>query len=237
MAVSATLSSTPSTGPSLPSTALTKRALVVTGAEATKIRRLPLSTELRDGTDSGPMVDPAIIERAKTEGFQIGYTDGHAAGLETAERAAAAGEAERFRRIATAVDALKAATEDLREREALDLTGVEDLVLDMALALAEEVLGAELQLRSDAGLLAVRRALALAPVLGEIALHLNPEDAAALEDTAPELIAGTREHRIVADPSIAKGDCIGVVGSCRIDAQLAPALDRARQALFGGDER
>ena len=44
---------------------------------------------------------------------------------------------------------------------------------------------------------------------------------------------GREPFTIVADPSVERGGCIVEVGASQIDAQLAPALERMREALFG----
>jgi flagellar assembly protein FliH len=97
-----------------------------------------------------------------------------------------------------------------------------------AFTLAEAVVGRELALAVNPGRDAVARALALSPDGVELTLRLNPDDAAVLD--ADSLPAG-RAVTVIADATLAAGDCVADAGWSHIDARIGTALDRVRAVL------
>jgi flagellar assembly protein FliH len=168
----------------------------------------------------GPVAADPVVEAAA--GYQAGYEEGLATG-----RAAAAAEARAAAaRLERAVSAVSAAAAELARRQALALAALEDTIAAAAFELAAAVVGREVALAANPGVDAVARALALAPSGVAAVARLHPEDAACV--TAPESV------RVLADPAVEPGGCVIEVGDCRIDAQLGPALARARAALLDG---
>ena len=85
--------------------------------------------------------------------------------------------------------------------------------------------------RSPTGAVATRSrgALALAPVHGDVVARLHPADIAVLGD--PATLSPGRVLAIVPDPSLSPGDCVVDVASCRVDARISAAIERAREVL------
>lgn len=178
----------------------------------------------------------AVRENAREEGFRAGYTDGMAAGRADAEvaanreRAAAAHEAERRQQaLAGALDLLASAARRLQETAEDAFPTIASDTARAAFELATALIGRELQLASDPGADAVRRALESAPSNTTVVLRLNPADAAALAEV--EELARGRDIEIVADPAMASGDCEADAGATHIDARLSAAVDRVRKVL------
>lgn len=180
--------------------------------------------------DLGPVgmarLDPARIEEAVAEGHAAGF----AAGKAEADRAHARLAADYEARLAAVVHRSEAAVAEL-------LASVQEMAdasaratASAAFEIAEAIVGRELALAAEPGADAVARALALAPERAELELHLHPTDAAAL---APDQLSPHRTVTVVPDPAVAIGDCVADTGWTRIDAQVAPALERVRAVLEG----
>lgn len=158
------------------------------------------------------------------EGLRTGYHDGEAAALEDVRTD-----------VAFALTALHGAIEDLHRRDALGADHLSATTVDLALGIAEAVLGRELSASTTAGRDALARALALAPDRGAAVARLHPDDLHVLHtaDVALAEITGGREIELVPDPSLRRGDCILDVGAARVDARIEPALERVRAQLLG----
>jgi flagellar assembly protein FliH len=171
------------------------------------------------------VVNPELVEGAMRDGFTAGhtegYTSGYADGLE-AGRAHAAKLAGRVQRLSVAADALAT-------RETTARAEIEDQVVATAIDIAAAILGNQPSQPGELAQGAIARALALAPEQGLVKARLNPADVAAIGDAAP--IATGRMLELVADSSIAPGDCIVEVGACRVDARISTALERVREVL------
>jgi flagellar assembly protein FliH len=130
---------------------------------------------------------------------------------------------------------LMAACDRLRALEAECRTGADDLVVTLALALAERILHAE-TLRDPAAILGVvRGALALVPAPDEVVIRIHP-DAAALVQAHREALrdAGPTGSvlRIVGDSTVAGGGCLVETPHAVIDATFPAQLAEARRRLL-----
>lgn len=179
-------------------------------------------------TASGPL-PPSVAaaarragEDAYAEGLQRGYEDGRIAAVADAQAD-----------LSFALTALHAAIEDLHRRDTLGLATMADETVALALAIAESVIGREIDAAIDPGRDALARALALAPDRGAAIARFHPEDLARLGDVAP--IAGGREVSLLADPLVERGGCVLDVGPARVDAQISPALARIRAELSSAE--
>jgi flagellar assembly protein FliH len=167
-------------------------------------------------------------ESGRREGFETGRREGREAGMAEAH---AAVEAAVAARVSAALAALDDAHAVLRQTDAVALADIERDVVDLAVGLAEAIVGHEVAAATDPGADALRRALQLAPSRGTAVARLAPADIERLAEVAT--IAPGRAVEIVPDPSIASGGCIVEVGSTQVDATVDGALDRARAVLLG----
>jgi len=224
---------------------LAARSAVLRGT-ATAARPAFLDTELGrvDSLVAPTVADDAVVDcsdearaagyatgyvEGHREGMAIGYADGHRAGQ--TEAAAAEVDAARVREVSvrSALDALLAAAAACNERQAVAWSDIEHQVVDLVFELTEALLGRELAHVSTPGRDALARALALMGDRGNVVARLHPDDVEALDDVA-DLVPG-RTITIVADPGIERAGCVVEAGAMRVDAQLGPALDRAKRAL------
>jgi flagellar assembly protein FliH len=186
----------------------------------------PLEAEL---PGPAPVIDPVAAEAQVRRGYDDGYQAGLVEGLASGRAAMAAESAAAVARLEAAAGALAAAAADLRHRQALELTGLEDALARAAVDLASAIIGRELEVSASPGADALARALALVPAGSSAVARLHPADAAVLAE-AP--LDGAGALTVIPDPAVEPGGCILEVGDSRIDAQLGSALDRVRSALL-----
>ncbi len=171
------------------------------------------------------------IARMRDEGYRDGYEDGLAAAAEHIELAIADHRraADRFARASTAVEA---AADGLERRDRVGITELEREAVDLAVALATEIIGRELATTEQPVLDALRRAAGLLPDRGAPTLRVHPDDDDSVREAiAAEPVGWTAAAEVVADPTVERGGCIVDVGACRIDAQIGPAIERLRAVL------
>jgi flagellar assembly protein FliH len=173
----------------------------------------------------GIVVSPELVESARQEGyaagFEEGYGAGYAHGIDDAHR--------HVELLANLVEQLGREADAFAARETTARNEIEEQIAAAAMQIAEVLVGHELAQPDERGRDAIARALALAPVHGDVTARLNPADIALLGD--PATLAPGRVLAIVADPSLTPGDCIVDVASCRIDARISAAIERAREVL------
>jgi flagellar assembly protein FliH len=171
------------------------------------------------------VVSPELVESARQEGYTAGFEEGYAAGythgIDDARR--------HVDLLGQLVQKLGHEAEALAGRQATSAIDIEEQVVAAALRIAEVIVGHELAQPDDHGRDAIARALALAPVHGDVTVRLHPADIAVMSDPA-ELAPG-RVLVIVSDPSLSPGDCIVDVAACRIDARVGAAIQRAHEVM------
>src|SRR5205085_9379880 len=109
--------------------------------------------------------------------------------------------------------------------EATAAVDIESEVVCAAFEIARVLVGHELEHSASVGNDAIARALQVAPTEGVIVARLHPAIVGMVD---PEAAAPGRTLRVVADPTLAPGDCVVDVNGCHIDARLDAALDRVR---------
>jgi flagellar assembly protein FliH len=191
---------------------------------ANPVQRADLAT-VSARSARGIVVSPELIESARQEGYTAGFEEGYGAGypsgIEDARR--------HVELLGQLVERLGGEADALAAREATARSQIEDQVVAVAMQIAEVIVGHRLEQPDGRGRDAIARALALAPAHGDVTARLHPADIAVLGDAGT--IAPGRTLVIVADPSLTPGDCVVDVASCRIDARISAALERAREVL------
>jgi len=204
------------------------------------------ATAARFGVDlrRAAPIDSAPVERAKRDARTAGYAEGWAQGQRAAaveaaaaaERARAVEQAHEQRRaaaLAQAVNALGRAVTGLETQLMPTLQELQEAVLAHAFELAEAIVGRALDDPEGRGADALRRAMATAPEQGEIVVSLHPDDYRNLVGTATDADYnyGGRPVHLRPDPALRPGDAVAETGSTTVDASIAAAVQRAREAL------
>lgn len=158
------------------------------------------------------------------EGRNDGYAEGYATGLAEGGRRAQDEADQRWAGLSDRVDAVLAA----QDRRIGELAGE---VLELAVELAGLVVGHQVATSADPGADALRRAVAAAPPGPPLLARLHPDDLERLAVDVEGLAPGRRLD-VVADPSVATGDCRIEAGPTVVDASLGAALARVRAVLL-----
>ena len=174
---------------------------------------------------------------AKAAGYARGYASGYGAGQRKAAEilqaqqeqisAAAAAQAQYAQaQLEDTLNSMYAAVRALEERDGLVLSELAETLTDVALQIAEAVLGAEITDAGKRARTALRRALAAPEELQVNAVRMNPDDIAALD------AAGIQAPvPIEADMSLAPGDAIALLPEGYLDARITTAVARVTELL------
>jgi flagellar assembly protein FliH len=173
-------------------------------------------------------------EAARAQGYAAGWAEGRRGALARAhdeqDSLVRAFEDRSRRALAAQQSAADALTAAVRNTQTTTRTLQGDLAeqaLDLALQIAEVVLGRELELAGDPAADALRRALRTIPGDVAVVARLHPDDLDALDRS----VLADRPATYVADPTVSRGDAVVETDSCVIDAGVAAALARVREVL------
>lgn len=213
---------------------------VLRGVAAENAAAARFSVDLRHDTP----VDTKATEKARQEARTTGYAEGWAQGkrdaVESSEaaaaRAAAAEQAHEQRRTAalnSAVNALGRAVTELENQLMPTFTELQEVVLASAWDLAEGIIGRYLRDDPERGADGLRRAMAAAPEHGTLTVNLHPEDFHNLvgNGSGEDFDFDGRRVRLRPDPGLQPGDAVAETGTATVDATIAAAVSRAREAL------
>ncbi len=172
---------------------------------------------------TAPVADPFAAARAAgfEEGFQAGLAD-----------AAAGDEAARTAQVCRLSDALITTAVAARSHRAEAVSRAEHEAVELAFELAEALLGRELSLNPSLSIEAVTRAVALVPKGEDLVVRLHPDDVITPDEL--QAVVADASVKVVIDPEVEPGGCVVEAGPCRIDAQVGPALERARALIHTG---
>ncbi|GGK96337.1 hypothetical protein Ppa06_65430 [Planomonospora parontospora subsp. parontospora] len=199
----------------------------------------------RFATDFGVTTNvPAeVMERVRAEARAAGYAAGWAQGLEEARRNTAAehrdeaervarAEARKIARLESALTAIAASAARLEQQTAPGAADLEDLVVQTAFAIAEAVLGREIEHSPEPGREALARVLDLVPESRPVLVRLSPADHAAMVGAGQNTFeVDGRSVTMVVDPRLKPGDAVAESDATAVDARLSTAVQRAKEAL------
>ena len=163
------------------------------------------------------------------EGYESGIEEGMALG----RALTAAEEAAQDRRVDDLCRAIQLAADRVVAEQQRLATQARDALLAAAFQLAETIIGREIAEQPRSAQDALRTALSLAPEHVSCTARLNPDDLSALQQRA-DPVTGHRDVTLVADHTVAMGDCVIDLPAGQIALRLHEAIDRARQVVLGG---
>jgi flagellar assembly protein FliH len=171
-----------------------------------------------------------IVAHARSEAAAVARAaqdEGHARGL-------AAGLDEARAELAPAAEALAEALRGVAGAQDALAASLERRAVELAVAIAEKILGAALEL--DPGRVAnvIVGALRRSASRDRIVLEVNPADVDAVNAVIGDLSrsVGVGELDVRPERRIARGGCVVRTEDGDVDAQVAAQLDRAREVLL-----
>ncbi len=179
---------------------------------------------------SGPTVGE--LEAIEQKAHQEAYAAGRAEGL-AAARAQSEPQLEQLRAQVARLDAI---FEQLaRPLENLDAQ-VEQQLVNLALAIAKQLVRRELKADPAQVIAVVRETVALLPAAArDVRVHLHPDDAAVVREKLATPGAD-RAWSIVEDPVMTRGGCRVTTDTAQIDARLETRIGAVISTILG-DER
>ncbi len=213
---------------------------VLRGSHAASVTAASFAVDLRTAVP----VDSEAVEKVKAEARTAGYAEGWAQGQReaaveadsAAARARAAEQAHEQRRaaaLAQAVNALGRAVTELENQLMPTFGELQEVLLAHAFELAEAIVGRTLADPQGRGADALRRAMAAAPETADLIVNLHPDDFHTLVGDAGETDFDHDGRRVSLrpDPTLRPGDAVAETGMASVDATIAAAVARAREAL------
>lgn len=224
------------------------------GEHTAAVRPARLSSDLTKtsfvtaGAADPRLVDPlleAVVERAAMEARARGFRAGHAAGYEAGRQEGLAlleeqrrvlaemDEEERHERRARVLGLVQQVQLAVGEALAVRQPTLDDLygtIVDMAVELAESLVGHHLTVGDCGARDALLRALHEAPERVRLTLRLNPADAESAAGVLSRL-SDREVGEIVPDPRVERGGAVVEAENLVIDAQLGPAFERVRAVV------
>ncbi|MCG0278394.1 MAG: hypothetical protein L5656_07660 [Thermanaeromonas sp.] len=166
------------------------------------------------------------------EGYRAGKEEGYRRGLEEAkaEGEALRREGEKIREEARVV--LKEAKEAYNET----IKRAEEKILELAIEIASEIIGREVELNKEIILDIARRAIERVAEGQAYTIYASPEEAAFLRQHREELLKEAPLNarlQVIADPGVRPGGCRVETENGFVDATVDTQLEEIRRLLKG----
>jgi flagellar assembly protein FliH len=160
--------------------------------------------------------------------------------LRAREEGLAEGLAEARALVAPALEAVAEAERQIRAREGEFLRAAERSAVELALAIAEKVVGAAVSTRPETVLDVVGGALLRTESRHRLVIEVNPDDLELVSESAEGLAArlgGVQRLDVVAERRVERGGCIVRTEEGEIDARIGSQLERLAELLTEAGRR
>ncbi len=170
----------------------------LTAEDIEEIRQTAYEDGFNEGKENG--VEQGILEgreQGHKEGIDIGKEEGYEEGLAQGKGV-----------IDEKIDIWNQLTEQLHQPLRLFDDAAEAELLCLSVELARAVIKTELQLNPQILLATLKDAVSSLPInQSELSIHLNAEDLSLVQDAYGEQELQKRQWTLIAEPSLARGDC------------------------------
>jgi flagellar biosynthesis/type III secretory pathway protein FliH len=179
--------------------------------------------------DDMPAASPApdstaIEEAARLQGYNVGFEQGHAAGLAAAEQA-----------IADTLQRLSALINGAQENHTAFFRAAERQVVDLALQIAQKVVEREVENMPDLAVNVIRAALEEMDARTAVRVRVSPDDAELLLRRWTQVVPpgiGADRIELQPDERVQSGGAIIETTHGQVDAQLETKLAQLGNALW-----
>jgi flagellar assembly protein FliH len=196
-------------------------SLVIPALNPAPLEDLPLIEE----EAPPPPPDLAEIEEAaRVQGYNVGFEQGHAAGMAAAQQS-----------LAESVARLAALVAGVQENHAAFFRAAERQVVDLALQIAQKVVEREIENIPDMAINVIRAALDEMDARTATRVRVNPADAELLRRRWTQVVPpGVAADRIELQPDerVQSGGAIIETTHGEVDAQLESKLEQLGNALW-----
>jgi flagellar assembly protein FliH len=165
-----------------------------------------------------------VEEAARVQGFNVGYEEGRAAGMATAEAA-----------MSESVQRLVAVANAVQENHATFFRAAERQVVDLALQIAAKVVEREVENMPDLAVNIIRAALEEMDARTAVRVRVNPDDEELLRRRWAQVVpSGIAPERIELqqDERVQSGGAIIETTHGQVDAQLESKMTQLGNALW-----
>jgi flagellar assembly protein FliH len=156
------------------------------------------------------------------------------------EEGLAEGLAEARALVEPALEAVAEAERQIRAREEDFLRAAERSAVELALAIAEKIVGETVSARPETVLDVVGGALLRTAARHRLVIEVNPEDLELVSESAEGLVArlgGVQRLDVVAERRIERGGCIVRTEEGEIDARIGSQLERLAELMTEAGRR
>jgi len=156
------------------------------------------------------------------------------------EEGLAEGLAEARARIEPALEAVAEAERQIRAREGDFLRAAERSAVELALAIAEKIVGGTVSARPETVLDVVGGALLRTESRHRLVIEVNPEDLELVSESAEGLTArlgGVQRLDVIAERRVERGGCIVRTEEGEIDARIGSQLERLAELMTEAGRR
>lgn len=174
----------------------------------------------------------ALRRQGWEEGYRAGWEEGYRKGIEEAQT-----EAEAIRREGEKIrEEAKLVLKEAREvyKETIEIA--EERILELAMEIAEEIVGRQLELSRDIILDIARRAIQRVAEGQFYTIYASPDEVAFLRQYREELLKEVPPNarlQIIADPAVKPGGCRVETENGFVDATVDTQLAEVRRLLKG----
>lgn len=208
----------------------------------------PFTQYAAAGVADPRLVDPhmeQVVDEARHEAREQGYAEGHSAGFEAGRREGldllaaqqqillerdAVDRAARSERLTALVHACESAVAAALDYQAPAVEDLRDAITELAVEIADAVVGHHVEIGDCAAADAVSRALSMVPRHASVLIRLHPDDIAAVE-AATSNLHDFESLRLVPDTSVNHGDAFAEATNLEVEASIAGAMERVRAVL------
>jgi flagellar biosynthesis/type III secretory pathway protein FliH len=179
--------------------------------------------------DDTPAASPApdfnkIEEAARVQGYNVGFEQGHAAGMAAAEQA-----------IGDTLQRLSALINGAQETHTAFFRAAERQVVDLALQIAQKVVEREVENMPDLAVNVIRAALEEMDARTAVRVRVSPDDAELLRRRWAQVVPpgiGADRIELQPDERVQSGGAIIETTHGQVDAQLETKLAQLGNALW-----
>ncbi|MHB8842185.1 MAG: FliH/SctL family protein [Candidatus Aquicultor sp.] len=179
---------------------------------------------LDDATTKAEGIIRSAEERAQLiehEAYQRGYEQGlDFARSETAEM----------------VEIIKSMAEQAVQEKWKFVNDVETNIVDLAVQIAEKIVGKHIESKPDVVIDVAKRALLMAAEREHIQIRVNPDDVDVVKIHKDDLIAtmdGIQKIEVIPDRRVGRGGCVFETSAGNVDARVQSQISQIEQSLRG----